>query len=91
MANAQVTTRIDAELKEQADDVLRQLGMSSADYMRVAFSQLVLQQGIPFEMRIPNAETQEVLDAVKGEALRFSSVEDMMMHIDTMAEEGDSA
>jgi len=91
MANAQVTTRIDADLKAKAEDVLNQLGMSSADYMRVAFSQLVLQQAIPFDMRIPNAETQAALNAPRSEALRFSNVADMMAHIDAMPDEGDTA
>ena len=90
MANTQVTTRIDADLKAKAEDVLRQLGMSSADYMRVAFSQLVLQQAIPFEVRIPNAETQAALAAPQGEAMRFASVEDMMAHIRSMPDEGDT-
>ena len=91
MANTQVTTRIDADLKAQAEDVLGQLGMSSADYIRVAFSQLVLRKGIPFEMRLANAETQAALDAPREEAVRFSSVEEMMAHIAALPDEDDQA
>lgn len=91
MANVQVSTRIDADLKANADRVLEQIGMSSADYMRVAFSQLVLHQGVPFEMRIPNAVTQAALDAPREEALRFSSVDEMMAYIDSMPDEDDEA
>ena len=87
MANAQVTTRIDADLKAKAEDVLSQLGMSSADYMRVAFSQLVLQQAIPFAMRIPNAETlvafkEGEADRAEGKLKSYTSVEKLMDDLD---------
>ena len=91
MPNSQMSVRLDSELKEQAEAVLKKLGMSTADYTRVAFSQLVLQQGIPFEMRIPNAETQAALDEPKENALRFSRAEEMMAHIDNMPDEEDQA
>ena len=87
MANAQVTTRIDADLKAKAEDVLSQLGMSSADYTRVAFSQLVLQQAIPFAMRIPNAETLAAFkegeaDRAEGKLKSYTSVEKLMDDLD---------
>lgn len=61
MPNTQISLRIDAQLKADADAVLDQLGLSTSDFTRMALHQLVLQRGLPFEARIPNAETQAAI------------------------------
>ena len=85
--NAQLSVRIDADVKAKAEALLAQLGMSPADYARVAFSQLVLRQGIPFDMRVPNAETQAALDEPIENRLSFASVEEMQAHLASLPDE----
>lgn len=52
MANTSVVyTRIDTELKEEAEEILAQLGISPASAIRMFYSQIVLQKGMPFEFR----------------------------------------
>ncbi|MDU9050696.1 MAG: type II toxin-antitoxin system RelB/DinJ family antitoxin [Candidatus Electrothrix sp. Rat3] len=56
MNTARVQAHIDKLLKEQGEQILKELGVSTAELIRMTFRQLVKKKGIPFE-NIPNAET----------------------------------
>ena len=47
---ANVFTRVDPALKNQAEAVLDQLGISMSTAMGMFLQQVVLQRGIPFEV-----------------------------------------
>jgi len=54
MANTSaVYARIDTGLKENAEEILSQLGISPASAIQMLYSQIVLQRGLPFEPRLP--------------------------------------
>ena len=54
MANTSaVYARIDTGLKENAEGILTQLGISPASAIQMLYSQIVLQRGMPFELRLP--------------------------------------
>ena len=70
MANtAAVYARIDTELKENAEAILAQLGISPSSAIQMLYSQIVLTRGMPFELRLPKkpasigSMTREQLDA----------------------------
>ncbi len=50
-----VFTRIDPETKEQAEAILDRLGISMSNAIGMFLKQVVLQRGIPFEMKLPAA------------------------------------
>ena len=55
MANTSaVYARIDTGLKENAEGILTQLGISPASAIQMLYSQIVLQRGMPFELKLPN-------------------------------------
>lgn len=55
MANTNaVYARIDATLKERAEHILNQLGISPSSAVQMLYSQIVLQKGMPFELRLPS-------------------------------------
>lgn len=67
---ANVFTRVDPEIKEQAEEILEQLGIPMSNAVGMFLRQVVLQRGIPFEMKLPatapvavGALTKEQLDA----------------------------
>ena len=72
MANTStVYARIDTEIKENAESILSQLGISPSSAIQMFYSQIVLKRGIPFELRLPSRKptaiggmTREQLDAV---------------------------
>lgn len=50
-----VFARVEPEIKEQAEKVLDQLGISMSNAVGMFLRQVVLQKGIPFEMKLPQS------------------------------------
>lgn len=48
-----VSARLDSDVKAQAEQILSKLGISHTAAISALYSQIVLQQGLPFELRIP--------------------------------------
>ncbi|MBI4383977.1 MAG: type II toxin-antitoxin system RelB/DinJ family antitoxin [Nitrospinae bacterium] len=66
-----VTTRIDPDLKKKALKVFSQLGLSEAEAIRLFYAQVILHHGIPFPVKVPNAETLAAFEeSRKPEKLR---------------------
>ena len=56
MANTTaVYARIDTNLKENAEAILAKLGISPSGAIQMLYSQIVLENGMPFSSRIPCA------------------------------------
>lgn len=79
MKNAAVHSRIEPDIKDKAEDVLRRLGVSPTEAIRMFYAQIALRDGLPFDVSLPNATTQKALeDSRSGRGLqRFDSVEDL--------------
>ena len=75
---AQISSRIDAELKKQGDAILAELGINSSQAITLFYRQIVRQRGLPFASRMPNDETIEALNEDLSEQRRFSSIEALM-------------
>jgi addiction module RelB/DinJ family antitoxin len=54
---ANVFARVEPEIKEQAETVLEQLGIPMSNAVGMFLRQVVMQRGIPFEMKLPAEET----------------------------------
>lgn len=71
MANTSaVYARIDTGLKENAEGILAQLGITPSSAIQMLYSQIVLQRGLPFDLHLPPMKptaldglTREELDA----------------------------
>jgi len=57
-----IRARVDENLKANAEALFSQLGLSMTDAITLFLTQCELHQGLPFEVRIPNKETQRALD-----------------------------
>ncbi len=67
---ATIQARIDPEIKAQAQEILRRLNLSMSDAISLFLTQVALQRGLPFPIKIPNALTAETLRrAEAGEEL----------------------
>ena len=67
---ANLYARIEPELKEQAETILAALGIPASNAITMFYKQIILQRGIPFEMKLPerkpvdmSALSQEQLNA----------------------------
>lgn len=57
MANTSaVYARIDTGLKENAENILKQSGISPSSAIQMLYSQIVLTKGIPFDLHLPSAK-----------------------------------
>ena len=65
-----VRARVEPQLKKEAESVLKTLGLSPAEAIRLFYKQVTLRQGLPFAVEIPNAETRKAMrQALEGENL----------------------
>lgn len=73
---ATINTRIEPKLKHQAEAILRKVGLTSAEAVRIFYKQVCLQKGLPFEVRIPNKATLKAMhDADTGKTHKAKSVD----------------
>lgn len=78
-----INIRVDNGLKEKADKVLDELGLSMTTALTIFLKAVVRTQSIPFSIEIPNKETLKAFDEVeqissgKVKAKKYSSVADL--------------
>lgn len=63
---ALVQVRTSEKLKENALEILEKLGLNMSTYINMSLKQLVLQEGIPFSVKLNTTpySSQEILDEV---------------------------
>ncbi len=62
MKDALINARIESDLKKDVEMILKQLGLSATQAITMYYQQIKLNKGLPFEVRIPNDETQKVIE-----------------------------
>jgi DNA-damage-inducible protein J len=74
--------RVDQNLKTQASETLDKMGLSLSDAVRLLLTRIVVEEALPFEVRVPNAETRAAMQAGdRGEVSKASSVAEMMTQL----------
>lgn len=67
---AMITTRVDPNLKADAEKVLSKLGISTTEAINLFLSQVRLRKGLPFDVKIPNKTALKAMqDAEEGRNL----------------------
>lgn len=51
--NANVSVRVEADVKEQAEAILEKLGVSVSSFINMTYRQVILRNGIPFSVTVP--------------------------------------
>ena len=52
-----IKARIEPQLKEQGEAILKSLGLNTTSAIRLFFTQIVNRQSFPLELKVPNEET----------------------------------
>lgn len=78
--SAIVHARVEPQTKKRAEGVLRKLGLTPTQAIRLFYHQICLHGGIPFPVLVPNAVTKRTLEKSRaGEDVEtFDTLEDMM-------------
>ncbi len=80
----QIRIRIEPEIKQEAGQILAALGLSLSDAVSLYMRQIITQRGLPFDVRLPNAETRAAMDALdRGEGIE-TSFEDLNAFVDSL-------
>jgi DNA-damage-inducible protein J len=79
MTTTVVHIRVDEQIKKQAAETLATLGLSVPDAVRIMLARVAAEKSLPFDVRVPNAETKAALEACqRGEVVSFNTIEDLM-------------
>ena len=60
--SASIHARIKPELKEEAEAILKDLGLNASQGFTLFYQQIRLNRGLPFMLRVPNETTRQTLD-----------------------------
>jgi DNA-damage-inducible protein J len=81
-----VRARIDQHLREEAADVLAEMGLTVSDVIRMTLTRIAEDRALPFDINVPNAETraaiEESREMMRTRRQRFTSAEDMFDALD---------
>ncbi|WP_440993377.1 type II toxin-antitoxin system RelB/DinJ family antitoxin [Cysteiniphilum litorale] len=79
---ATINARIEPRLKHQAETILHNVGLSTAEAIRLFYTQICLHKGLPFEVKIPNTKTLNALNELEsGKGHRYNSMDDVWSDI----------
>lgn len=72
--DATVRARVDAKLKADVECILKKVGLNTSQAINIFLNSVKNNNGIPFELKIPNDETVKAIEEAKaneGEVVSF--------------------
>lgn len=78
-----VRSRVEPDIKMKATAVLDECGLSLSDGIRLFLRQVIVERGLPFEVKTPNAATQAAMREARamGKA-RFATAQELFSELD---------
>lgn len=64
---ANLYARIEPNVKEQAEDILTTLGISASNAINMFYKQIILNRGLPFEVKIPTRKPVNMAELTEAE------------------------
>ena len=58
--SANLYARIEPDVKEKAENILATLGIPASNAINMFYKQIILQRGLPFEVKIPSARPVDI-------------------------------
>ena len=80
---AEIKVRVEPELKAQVISLLDRIGLTQSEAVNLYYHRIVEEQGIPFSLKVPNAETRKVFSETDlGEGLfKSENVDDLFKRL----------
>jgi DNA-damage-inducible protein J len=86
MSSAKTATaraRVRPEIKVRAEGIIHDLGLSVSAAFELFYRQIILNNGLPFDVRIPNDATRKAIeDARAGHGKKFRTSEALFDDLD---------
>ncbi len=69
---------LDPEVKEQAEAILKELGLSVSKSFELFYRQVIAQRGLPFDLQVPNEKTMKAIEnSRQGKGKTFTSPQEL--------------
>ena len=79
----QTTIRVEEVIYHQAKEILSKIGLNYSQAISVFNNMIVLNNGLPFEVKIPNKQTQIALDDLKNrKGKSFNNIDELFDDLD---------
>ena len=86
MSSVKTTTaraRIRPDIKNEAERIIHALGLSVSTAFELFYRQIIMNRGLPFDVRIPNETTRRAVeDARKGHGEKFATTGALFKDLD---------
>ncbi len=75
-----IRARTELKLKKKVERIFEVLGLTASEAINLFYHRVELENGIPFDLKIPNAKTLRAMsDADRKKSIRaYNDVEDML-------------
>jgi DNA-damage-inducible protein J len=84
MSKTQTTIRVDEENYIKAKEILSQIGLNYSQAINVFNNMIVINKGLPFELKLPNNDTIQALYELETKnGKTFDNVEELFADLDS--------
>ncbi|MCV6608733.1 MAG: type II toxin-antitoxin system RelB/DinJ family antitoxin [Campylobacterales bacterium] len=73
-----VRARIDNKLKDDVEKILKEIGLSTSQAINLFMHRIKQENGIPFELKIPNDATRKAIEETKNLDGEVSTMEEFL-------------
>jgi len=83
--DATVRARIDTQLKQEVEDILKQIGLTTSQAITLFMNKIKNEKGIPFELKVPNALTLQAMEDADNNIGETITYDEFMKESETYA------
>ena len=76
--DATVRARVNGELKQEVEEILSQIGLSTSQAITLFLKRIKYERGIPFELKVPNATTLQAMKEADNNIGETVSLDDFL-------------
>jgi mRNA interferase YafQ len=70
---------LDPQINQQAEAIIKELGLSVSKAYELFYRQVIAQQGLPFELKIPNDKTMKAIEnSRQGNGKKFATTKELL-------------
>jgi len=80
-----VRARIDTQLKQEVEDILKQIGLTTSQAITLFMNKIKNERGIPFDLKVPNALTLQAMEDADNNIGETISYEEFMKESEAYA------
>ena len=85
-ATAFVRARIDEAIKDEAAEVLAEMGLTVSDVVRMTLTRVAKDRALPLELKVPNPETRKAMEESRAmmqkRQARFDDAQELFNALD---------